>query len=200
MYRSIVINIMAKSTSTKTEAKSKGEGKVKEPKLRIDKAQIIFANLEDSGFGTSLTIKVTPEIEDKVTKFWEVNQIGNEKTVIGEPNFKMYEQTKQLSLKVNDATKFAGVNGLNTDNLGFGATVNFILNAFEYNNKFTKGQTYVGASLSAVVILSGRKTGADADLNELMGDLPEQVEQAEQKYISGKELLAGDEPVNDLPF
>lgn len=188
------------ATSTKTEAKSKGEGKVKEPKLRIDGAQIIFANLEDSGFGTSLTIKVTPEIEEKVTKFWAVNQIGNEKTVIGEPNFKMYEQTKQLSLKVNDATKFAGVNGLNTDNLGFGATVNFILNAFEYNNKFTKGQTYVGASLSAVVILSGRKTGADADLNELMGDLPEQVEQAEQKYVSGKELLDGEEPVNDLPF
>ena len=62
---------------------------------------------------------------------------------------------------------------MNTDNLGFGSTVNFIVNAFEYNNKFTKGETYVGASLSAVVILTGKKTGADADLNELLNDVPE---------------------------
>lgn len=181
-------------TTTGGKSGAKSEGKVKVPKLRIDGAEIIFANLEDTGFGTSLTIKVTPEIEEKLNKFWEVNQIGNDKTVIGVPNYKMYEETKQLSLKVNEATKFAGVNGLNTDNLGFGATVNFILNAFEYNNKFTKGQTYVGASLSAVVILTGRRTGADADLSELLNDLPE------SKILSAEELLDEEKSVNDLPF
>jgi hypothetical protein len=185
---------MANSTDKKTEKKS--AGKVQEPKLRIDGAEVIFANLEDTGFGTSLTIKVTPEIEDKVSEFWKVNQIGNAKTVIGEPNYKMYEQTKQLSLKVNDSTKFAGVNGLNTDNLGFGSTVNFIVNAFEYNNKFTKGETYVGASLSAVVILTGKKTGADADLNELLNDVPDVPE---TKFKTAEELLGGEEK-NDLPF
>src|SRR5690606_13441461 len=91
------LNNMANSTDKKTEKKS--AGKVKEPKLRIDGAEVIFANMVDEGFGRSLTIKVTPEIEEKVSRFWKVNQIGNAKTVIGEPNYKMYEQTKQLSLK-----------------------------------------------------------------------------------------------------
>jgi len=194
MYRQIVINNMANSTDKKTGSKT--TGKVAEPKLRIDGAEVIFSNMVDEGFGRSLTIKVTPEIEEKVSEFWKVNQIGNAKTVIGEPNYKMYEQTKQLSLKVNDSTKFAGVNGLNTDNLGFGSTVNFIVNAFEYNNKFTKGETYVGASLSAVVILTGKKTGSDADLNELLNDVPDVPE---TKFKTADELLGGEEK-DDLPF
>ena len=194
MYRLNRLNNMANSTDKKTEKKS--AGKVKEPKLRIDGAEVIFANLVDEGFGRSLTIKVTPEIEEKVSEFWKVNQIGNAKTVIGEPNYKMYEQTKQLSLKINDSTMFAGVNGLNTDNLGFGSMVNFFVNAFEYNNKFTKGETYVGASLSAVVILTGKKTGADADLNELLNDVPDVPE---TKFKTAEELLGGEEK-DDLPF
>ena len=66
--------------------------------------------------------------------------------------------------------------------------MNFFLNAFEYNNKFTKGKTYVGASISAVVILSGRKTGADADLAELLADVPEPV------------VAKGTGGSDDLPF
>ena len=114
------------------------------------------------------------------------NKIGNEKTVIGVPNFKDYEGTKQINLKINESTKFAGLNGLTTESLGFGARANFFLNAFEYNNKFTKGKTYIGASISAVVILSGRKTGADADLAELLADTPTPA--------------PVDEPKSDLPF
>lgn len=144
-------------------------------KLRIDNAEVVFASLQDAGFGTSITIKVTPEIEKQLTDFYAKNKIGNEKTVIGVPNFKMYEETKQINLKINEATKFAGLNGLTTENLGFGARINFILNAFEYNNKFTKGKTFIGASVSAVVIVSGRKTGADADLAELLGDAASEV-------------------------
>jgi len=161
-------------------------------KLRIENAEIVFASLTDNGFGTSITIKVTPEIEKHLTDFYAANKIGNEKTVIGVPNFKDYEGTKQINLKINESTKFAGLNGLTTENLGFGARVNFFLNAFEYNNKFTKGKTFIGASVSAVVILSGRKTGADADLAELLGDstataAPVQVE-------------AATDGVKDLPF
>lgn len=145
-------------------------------KLKIENAEIVFANLTDNGFGTSLTIKVTPEIEKQLTEFYAKNKIGNEKTVIGVPNFKDYEGTKHISLRINDSTKFAGINGLTTENLGFGAKVNFFLNAFEYNNKFTKGKTYVGASISAVVILSGRKTGADADLSDLLNEINQEEE------------------------
>ena len=32
-------------------------------RIKLENAEIIFANLEDKGFGTSLTIKVTDEIE-----------------------------------------------------------------------------------------------------------------------------------------
>ena len=156
-------------------------------KIKIENAEIVFANLTDTGFGTSLTIKVTPEIEKQISDFWAKNKIGNEKTVIGVPNFKDYEGTKQINLKINESTKFAGLNSLTTENLGFGARVNLFLNAFEYNNKFTKGKTYVGASISAVVILSGRKTSADADLSELLNS------------ISPSELQDDDEKT-DLPF
>ena len=154
-------------------------------KIRIENAEIIFASLVDNGFGTSLTIKVSPEIEKQITDFWASEKIGNEKTVIGVPNFKDYEGTKQVNLKINESTKFAGLNGLTTNDLGFGCKVNMFVNSFEYSNKFTKGKTYIGASVSAVVILSGRKTGADADLAELLGDTA--IQNIEADATSAKE-------------
>ena len=156
-------------------------------RIKLENAEIIFANLEDKGFGTSLTIKVTDEIEKQLTGFWKENKIGNDKTVIGVPNFKEYEGTKQISLKINDSTKSAGVNGLTSDSLGFGARVNLFLNCFEYNNKFTKGKTYYGASVSAYVILSGKKTGSDADLSDLLSEIK-------------PDFLADDEESQNLPF
>ena len=152
-------------------------------KLTVRNAEIVFANLKDEGYGTSLTVKVTPEIEKELIAFYAENKIGNEKTVIGVPNFKEYEGTKQISLKINDSTKFHYMNGLSAESLGFGANIDFVLNAFEYNNKFTKGKTYIGASVSAVVVKTGRKTGADADMADLLGGvvetIPEDVQQVE---------------------
>ena len=190
MYRLIVNNIM----TTKKEKPTGTQNKIK-----VVNAEVIFANLTDEGFGTSLTIKLTPEIEEQITEFWKVNNIGNEKTVIGEPNIKEYEGTRQLALKINDHTKFAGIKGLTTDNLGFGARINFFLNAFEYNNKFTKGKTYVGASISAVVILEGRRTGADADLSDLLNDLEDEATLVEGNASSDSANPSG-EVVDDLPF
>ena len=45
---------MANSTDKKTDKKS--AGKVKEPKLRIDGAEVIFANLVDEGFDRAFSI------------------------------------------------------------------------------------------------------------------------------------------------
>jgi hypothetical protein len=198
MYRQIVNNIM----STKKE-KPTGTA---QNKIKVVNAEVIFANLIDEGFGTSLTIKLTPELEKQITEFWKTNNIGNEKTVIGEPNIKEYEGTRQLSLKINEHTKFAGLNGLTTDNLGFGARVNFFLNAFEYSNKFTRGKTYTGASISAVVILEGKRTGADADLSDLLNDLRDEDTVVEGN-VSNNNNNALNEPkkpsgevIDDLPF
>ena len=191
------------STAKKTEGTSANTA---QSKIKVVNAEVIFANLTDEGFGTSLTIKLSPEIEKQITEFWKTNNIGNEKTVIGEPNIKEYEGTRQLSLKINDHTKFAGLNGLTTDNLGFGARINFFLNAFEYKNKFTKGKTYVGASISAAVILEGKRTGADADLSDLLNDLGDEVTTTGGNISNEKDnalkggLNASGEVVDDLPF
>lgn len=198
MYRQIVNNIM----STKKEKSAT----TTQNKIKVVNAEVIFANLVDEGFGTSLTIKLTPEIEKQITKFWKANNIGNEKTVIGEPNIKEYEGTRQLSLKINEHTKFAGLNGLTTDNLGFGARINFFLNAFEYKNKFTKGKTYTGASISAAVILEGKRTGADADLSDLLNDLDDDLTITEGNISNGSYSALNEstkpsgEAVDDLPF
>lgn len=195
MYRQIVLNIM----TTKKEA-AQAESKIKQPKLKLKNVEVVFANLEDEGFGRSLTIKVTSENEKAINDFFKVNQIGNEKSkVIGEPNYKEYEGTKQLGIRFNDNTRFAGLNGLDKLDLGFGARIDCVVNAFEYNNKFTRGATYVGASLSAVVVLSGRKTGADADLNDLLN------EAQEREFVQGDEFVISQETEaerakDDLPF
>lgn len=185
--------------ATKKEA-TQAESKVKQPKLKLKNVEVVFANLEDEGFGRSLTIKVTDENETAINDFFKVNQIGNEKSkVIGEPNYKEYEGTKQLGIRFNDNTKFAGLNGLDQLDLGFGARIDCVVNAFEYNNKFTRGATFVGASLSAVVVLSGRKTGADADLNDLLNEAQEREFVQGDEFVQ-KEVAQAESAKNDLPF
>lgn len=195
MYRLIVITVMTtKKGATATESK------VKQPKLKLKNVEVVFANLEDEGFGRSLTIKVTSENEAEINQFFKVNQVGNEKSkVIGEPNYKEYEGTKQLGIRFNDNTKFAGLNGLDQLDLGFGARIDCFINAFEYNNKFTRGATYVGASLSAVVVLSGRRTGADADLNDLLNEAQEREFVQGDEYVL-KEAAKAESAKDDLPF
>ncbi len=196
MYRLIVLYIMA----TKKGATTATESKVKQQKLKLKNVEVVFANLEDEGFGRSLTIKVTSENEKAINDFFKVNQIGNEKSkVIGEPNYKEYEGTKQLGIRFNDNTRFAGLNGLDKLDLGFGARIDCIVNAFEYNNKFTRGATYVGASLSAVVILSGRRTGADADLNDLLNEAQEREFVQGDEFVQ-KESEQAESTTDDLPF
>jgi len=176
------------------------ESKIKQPKLKLKNVEVVFANLEDEGFGRSLTIKVTSENEKAINEFFRVNQIGNDKSkVIGEPNYKEYEGTKQLSIRLNDNTRFAGLNGLDQLDLGFGARIDCIVNAFEYNNKFTRGETFVGASLSAVLILSGRKTGADDDLNELLNEAQEREFVQGDEFVQ-KESEQAESAKDDLPF
>jgi hypothetical protein len=140
-------------------------------KLKLTDAKIIFANLEDVGFGLSLTIDATDEATQKSISEWvSVNKIG--KTTPGVANFKEYtdaegKTTKQYSLKFNDFTKFAGINGLTEKDLGFGAVVDLIVNPFIYDNKFGLG---VSSSISAVVVKKGKSAGADNDLADLLAD------------------------------
>ena len=137
-------------------------------KLKLEHVNIVFANLEDEGFGRSITIDVTDkEIQDKISEWVKENKIG--KTTPGVAKFKEYEGKHQYAFKISDYTQFMGKDGLTKDNLGFGAQVSLIAQAFEYDNKFGKG---VSANLSAVLVEARAKTGADDDMAELLGSLP----------------------------
>ena len=159
-------------------------------KLKLEHVSIVFANLEDEGFGRSLTIDVTDKaIQDKISAWVKENKIG--KTTPGVVKFKEYEGKLQYSLKISDYTQFAGLNGLTKDNLGFGAKISLWAQSFAYDNKFGKG---VSANLSAVLVEKRAKTGADDDMQELLGSLP-----GDDK---APELTEEDAPINlsDIPF
>lgn len=145
-------------------------------KLKLKDVKVIFFNAEDEGYGTSITIDATDEAINKQIADWvKDNNIGKDEP--GVPKFKEYtnektgETTTQFAFKINDYTKYAGINGLSEKDLGYGAVIDLIAQAFEYSNKFTGGKTRVGQSVSAVVVKSGATTGADADLAELLEDV-----------------------------
>lgn len=135
-------------------------------KITLRDVEVVFANLVDDGFGKSITIDATnKDTKAAITKWVKENNIGKGDKA-GKPNFKEYEGKEQYSFKMNDYTRFAGLNGLSEKDLGFGARISLVANAFPYDNKFGKG---IGGSLSAVVVEKRASTSADADLEELMG-------------------------------
>lgn len=147
-------------------------------KLKLQKVKVVFFNPEDEGFGTSITVDCTDEaVKKQITEWVKANNIGKDNP--GVANIKEYtpeggETTYQFAFKINEYTKYAGVNGLGKDDLGYGAVVDLIASAYTYNNKFTGGKDRVGQSATAIVVRSGATTGGDADLAELLGDLGEE--------------------------
>lgn len=152
-------------------------------KLTLKNVNVIFANLVDEGFGCSITIDCTDEaIQKAITDWVKENNIGKGDKA-GKANIKEYEGKKQYSFKINDYTQFAGRDGLTKDNLGFGSKISLVAQAFEYDNKFGKG---ISASLSAVLVESRAVTGADEDLQSLLGDEP--VKESEVTPLDNEEV------------
>lgn len=144
-------------------------------KLILRDAKVIFANLVDEGFGTSITIDVTDEkLREQISSWVAENKIGKDNP--GVANFKEYapedseEVTYQFSFKINEHTKFKGIESLTKENLGFGAVIDLVVNAFAYDNKFGKG---VSQSLSAILIKKGTTSSAEADMDELTAGIEE---------------------------
>lgn len=139
-------------------------------KLKLQNCKVIFFNGVDEGFGTSITIDATDEaIKEKISAWVKANKIG--KDTPGVAKFKEYtpeesdEVTIQYSFRINDFTKYQGLDGLTKESLGYGAVIDLVANPFPYDNKFGKG---VSASLSAVLIKEKGKTGSDADMEDLL--------------------------------
>lgn len=179
-------------------------------RIRLNGAEVVFANLDDTGFGRSITIKAQDsETQKAITEWVKENNIGKG-TQAGVPNFKDYEGKRQYSFKINDYTRFAGLNGLTVNNLGYGARISLIAQAFEYNNKFGKGTS---ASLSAVVVEKAADSASDGDLAELLSDAEgtatetsgyEKAKAAAEKLKNKGEFDFADDdaPINlsDVPF
>lgn len=138
-------------------------------RIRLNGVEVVFANLDDTGYGKSITVSaVDPEVEKAITEWVKENNIGKGEKA-GVPNFKEYEGRKQYAFKINDYTRFAGLNGLTQNNLGYGARISLIAQAFEWSNKFGSG---ISSSLTAVLVEKAANSASDGDLAELLGDNP----------------------------
>ena len=147
-------------------------------KLVLKNVGVVFANLEDEGFGRSITVDATDDkVKSAITQWVEDNNIGKGDKA-GKPNFKEYEGKFQYSFKLNDRTKFVGLEGLSEKDLGFGATVSVVAKSFQYDNKFGKGTS---GNLSAVLVEKGANSSSDSDVAELLGqtvvnDVPDSID------------------------
>lgn len=117
--------------------------------ILLSHVNVIFADIEDKGFGRSITIdagEVKPQIEAWVKE----NNING-----GVAKFKEYTDkdgkiTTQYTFKISDYTQ---IEGKESTEIGYGAVVNLIAGAYDYDNKFGKGTS---ASLKAVYVIEPR--------------------------------------------
>lgn len=135
-----------------------------EKEIVLKNVKVIFADLEDRGFGRNIVIDATdPTVRDAITNWVKDNNING-----GEAKFKDYttkdgEETKQYTFKLSNYTVFDGDNNLNEKSLGYGAIINLSASAYEYNNKFGAGTS---ASLRAVYIKQGAVKSAISKLKD----------------------------------
>ena len=126
--------------------------------LQLFDIKVIFADLEDRGFGRNIVIDATDEkVQKAITEWVKENNING-----GEAKFKDYtdkegKTIKQYTFKLSQYTEFGGADNLNEKAIGFGAVVNLLASAYEYDNKFGKG---VSASLRAVYVKEGQVKSA----------------------------------------
>ena len=121
--------------------------------LLIKNAKIVFAELEDNGFGKNIVIDVTDKaLQDQITDFYKAAKIAD-----GKPKFKDYtnkdgETTKQFTLKLSEYTDIEGKDGLGAKDLRYGAKVNILVRTYEWDNKFGKG---ISARAQSIYVVEG---------------------------------------------
>lgn len=132
--------------------------------LQLFDIKVIFADLEDRGFGRNIVIDATDEkVQEQIKEWVKENNING-----GEAKFKDYtnkdgETTKQYTFKLSKFTEFGGKDNLDEKAIGFGAIINILASAYEYENKFGKGTS---ASLRAVYVKEGQVKSALSSIAE----------------------------------
>lgn len=118
--------------------------------LILKHVKVLFVELDTTNkFGTSITIDATePTVRDAIIKWCRENKLN-------EPKFKEYTNEKtnvttiQYSLKL---AKFVEIN--NVEGLGFGAVVNLLVRAYDYENTFGKG---ISKSVASIFVVEPKK-------------------------------------------
>lgn len=132
--------------------------------IQLFDVKVIFADLEDRGFGRNIVIDATDQATQDAISMWvKENNING-----GEAKFKEYTtkdgvETKQYTFKLSNYTQFGGDNNLDEKSLGYGAIINLLASAYDYDNKFGKGTS---ASLRAVYVKEGASKSALSEISK----------------------------------
>lgn len=132
--------------------------------IQLFDVKVIFADLEDRGFGRNIVIDATePVIQEEISAWVKANNING-----GEAKFKDYTtkdgvETKQYTFKLSNYTQFGGDNNLDEKSIGYGAIINLLASAYDYDNKFGKGTS---ASLRAVYVKEGATKSALSEISK----------------------------------
>lgn len=132
--------------------------------IELFNVKVIFADLEDRGFGRNIVIDATSqEIRDKIDAWTKDNNINGGVAKYKDYTTKDGEETKQYTFKLSQYTEFGGKDNLNEKALGYGAIVNLSASAYDFNNKFGTGTS---ASLRAVYVKEGASKSALSSIAE----------------------------------
>ena len=132
--------------------------------LQLFDVKVIFADLEDRGFGRNIVIDATDDATQAAISIWvKENNING-----GEAKFKDYTTkegvaTKQYTFKLSKYTQFGGKDNLDEKAIGYGAIINLLASAYDYDNKFGKGTS---SALRAVYVKEGASKSALGEISK----------------------------------
>ena len=132
--------------------------------IQLFDVKVIFADLEDRGFGRNIVIDATDQAtQDAITMWVKDNNINGGKAHFKDYTTKEGVATKQYTFKLSNYTQFGGDNNLDEKSLGYGAIINLLASAYDYDNKFGKGTS---ASLRAVYVKEGAAKSALSEISK----------------------------------
>ena len=132
--------------------------------IQLFDVKVIFADLEDRGFGRNIVIDATDQATQDAISIWvKDNNINGGKAHFKDYTTKDGEETKQYTFKLSQYTQFGGDNNLDEKSLGYGAIINLMASAYDYDNKFGKGTS---AALRAVYVKEGAAKSALTEISK----------------------------------
>lgn len=132
--------------------------------IQLFDVKVIFADLEDRGFGRNIVIDATDQATQDAISIWvKDNNINGGKAHFKDYTTKDGVATKQYTFKLSNYTQFGGDNNLDEKSLGYGAIINLLASAYDYDNKFGKGTS---ASLRAVYVKEGAAKSALSEISK----------------------------------